>query len=351
MLRNWPTPCLGLLLLLAALGPARPAAAELSCATLPEFAQLFLRNHVRHNELSAEVEKRALENYVLRLDRSRMLMTQAEADALKTSLAGTFAEIKAGRCTKLTDVHREFVRKHEAAAKFVRKIVEADDYAIDETATLVLDPDERGYPENASARDDLMQRMIHFQMSNYISNGTELEQAKPKLIKRYERRFKRELDVSNDEIYSAFLDSFASALDPHSNYLSQRVLEDFRIGMSLSLEGIGVALSEQDGYAVAERIIPGGAAEKQGGLREQDKLIAVAQEDGEFVDIIDMPLRDAVGMIRGKAGTKVALTVLRNEGGELRKFNIEIVRAKIDLAEQAAQLRFEEREVDGRSLS
>jgi carboxyl-terminal processing protease len=350
MLRNWPTSCLGLLLLLAALGPARPAAAELSCATLPEFAQLFLRNHVRHNELSAEVEKRALENYVLRLDRSRMLMTQAEADALKTSLAGTFAEIKAGRCTKLTDVHREFVRKHEAAAKFVRKIVEADDYAIDETATLVLDPDERGYPENASARDDLMQRMIHFQMSNYISNGTELEQAKPKLIKRYERRFKRELDVSNDEIYSAFLDSFASALDPHSNYLSQRVLEDFRIGMSLSLEGIGVALSEQDGYAVAERIIPGGAAEKQGGLREQDKLIAVAQEDGEFVDIIDMPLRDAVGMIRGKAGTKVALTVLRNEGGELRKFNIEIVRAKIDLAEQAAQLRFEEREVDGRSF-
>ncbi len=264
MLRNWPTPSLGLLLLLAVLGPAHPAAAELSCATLPEFAHLFLRNHVRHNQLSAEVEKRARENYVLRLDRSRMLMTQAEADALRTSLAGSFAEIEAGRCTKVTDVHREFVRKHEAAAKFVRKIVEADDYAIDETATLVLDPDERGYPKNASARDDLMRRMIHFQMSNYISNGTELEEAKPKLIKRYERRFKRELDVSNDEIYAAFLDSFASALDPHSNYLSQRVLEDFRIGMSLSLEGIGVALSEQDGYAVAERIIPGCAADKQG---------------------------------------------------------------------------------------
>ncbi|MGI9590828.1 MAG: S41 family peptidase, partial [Myxococcota bacterium] len=147
-----------------------------------------------------------------------------------------------------------------------------------------------------------------------------------------------------------FLDAFASAVDPPSNYLSQRVLEDFRIGMSLSLEGIGVALSEQDGYAVAERIIPGGAAEKHGELKEQDKLIAVAEDGDDFVDIIDMPLRDSVSLIRGKAGTKVGLTVLRSEGSELRKFNIEIVRAKIDLAEQAAQLRFEEREVDGRKF-
>ncbi|MBW2267968.1 MAG: PDZ domain-containing protein [Deltaproteobacteria bacterium] len=350
MLRRSRTRLFGLLLLLSALGPVRPAAAELSCATLPEFAHLFLRNHVQHNQLSAEVEKRALENYVLRLDRSRMLLTRAEAEALKTKLAGTFAEIEAGRCTKLTEVHREFVRKHEASAKFVRKIVEAEDYAIDETASLVLDPDERGYPESTAARDDLMLRMIHFQMSNYVSNDTPLDDAKRKLIKRYERRFKRELDVSTDEVYAAFLDSFASALDPHSNYLSQRVLEDFRIGMSLSLEGIGVALSEQDGYAVAERIIPGGAAEKHGGLQEQDKLIAVAEGGDEFVDIIDMPLRDSVSMIRGKAGTKVGLTVLREDGDELRKFNIEIVRAKIDLAEQAAQLRFEERDVDGRSF-
>jgi carboxyl-terminal processing protease len=65
------------------------------------------------------------------------------------------------------------------------------------------------------------------------------------------------------EIHADFLDSFAVSLDPHSNYLSADVLEDFRISMTLSLEGIGVALAERDGYAVAERIIPGGAADRQ----------------------------------------------------------------------------------------
>ena len=344
-----PGPMLALagLLLLAAPPAAR---AELVCGTLPEFANLFLRNHVRHNQLTDEVERRAIDNFILRLDRSRMLLTAPEAEALQTKLIGAFDDLEAGRCSQLLEVHKEFVRRHETAAKFVRKTVEADDYAIDESASLVLDPEERGYPEDGETRDDLMRRMVHFQMSNYVSNGTELDEAKKKLIKRYERRFKREIEIKKDEIYSVFLDAFASALDPHSNYLSAQVLEDFRIGMSLSLEGIGVALSEQDGYAVAERIIPGGAADKHGVLKEKDKLIAVAEAGEDFVDIIDMPLRDAVSLIRGKAGTTVALTVLRKEGEELRKFNTEIVRAKIDLAEQAAQLRFEERQVDDQKI-
>jgi carboxyl-terminal processing protease len=118
--------------------------------------------------------------------------------------------------------------------------------------------------------------------------------------------------------------------------------------MSLSLEGIGVALSEQDGYAVAERIIPGGAADRHNVLRPKDKIIGVAQEGEEFVDIIDMPLRDTVSLIRGEAGTKVSLTILR-QGEKTEKFNIEIVRDKIDLAEQAAKLHFEEHEVDGKT--
>ncbi len=341
---------LGLLVLAAALGPAAPARATLSCGSTEEFIRHLLRGHVRHNELTAEIEQRAVENYVLRLDRTRTLLTQPEVDALRTSLSGIFAELKKGRCAHLTEVHKLVVRKHEAAAKFVRATVEADDYEIDESASLTLDPETRGYAATPEARDDVMRGMIHFQISNYVSNDSDLDEAKSKLIRRYERRLRRELEITPDEIYGVFLDSFASALDPHTNYLSQRVLEDFRIGMSLSLEGIGVALSEQDGYAVAERIIPGGAADRHGVLLPKDKLIAVSQDGKDYTDLIDVPLRDAVSEIRGKAGTSVWLTVLRSEGGTSTRLDIDIVRDKIDLADQAAKLRFDEREVDGKTL-
>jgi carboxyl-terminal processing protease len=335
------------LILLSLGGPSLPAAATPSCTTIPEFVRMYLRNHVAHHELTPEIEQRVIENYLLRQDPSRTLLTEPEVERMRASLTGVFEDVKTGRCGRITLVQKELLLRHESTAKFVRSYVLQEDYEIDTTASIVLDPEERGYPKDDAEREDLLRRLVHFQMSNYVGNGTSLEEAKQKLIARYDRRFRRFLEIPQDDVYSAFLDSFASALDPHSNYLSPRVLEDFRIGMSLSLEGIGVALSEQDGYAVAERIIPGGAADQHGVLRTKDKIIAVAEDGGEYVDIIDMPLRDAVSLIRGDAGTKVGLTVLR-QGEKTEKFNIEIVRAKIDLGEQAAKLRFEERKVDGR---
>jgi len=299
---------------------------------------------VRHNELTAEIRERAVENFVLGLDRSRALLTEGEALQLRASLAGAFDDAKKGECAKLSAAHKELVRRHEQAARFVRAFVESEDYAIDDSASLVLDPEDRGYPADAAARDDLLRRLVHFQMSNYLGNDTPLDEAKEKLVARYDRRLRRALEITPDEVYSNFLNAFASALDPHSNYLSSEVLEDFRIGMSLSLEGIGVALSEQDGYAVAERIIPGGAADKHGELRPKDKIIAVAEDNKDFVDIVDMPLRDAVSLIRGKAGSTVGLRVLR-QGDKNERFDIQIVRDKIDLAEQAAKLRFEEKKI------
>jgi carboxyl-terminal processing protease len=228
----------------------------------------------------------------------------------------------------------------------VRAFVMDEAYAIDESAELLLDPDRRGYPDTPKEREALLHGLIHFQMSNYLSAGKSLEEAKRLLIHRYELRTKRFGELDADHLYAGFLDSFASALDPHSNYYTADFLEDFRISMHLSLEGIGVALSERDGYSVVDHIIPGGAADRlEDGLAENDKIIAVAEEGGEPVDIIDMPLREAVRLIRGPKGTTVHLTVLRNT----ERLPISIVRDQIDLVEAAAKLRFETREVEGES--
>jgi carboxyl-terminal processing protease len=336
----------GLILLLL----PRPAAAELKCSELSGLMQQFLHHHVLHwADDDPELEKRTVDTYLRRNDPSRTLLTVAEEQAIATSMKGVFERIKAGDCGPLIELNHTLVRHQERTAKFVRAFVLSDDYKLDEKASLVLDPDKRGSPTTPEERDALLRSWAHFQIATYVANGTPLVEARHKLADRYDRRFRRLLETPQQEIFGEFLDSFAGSLDPHSSYLSQEVLEDFRIGMSLSLEGIGVALSEQDGYAVAERIIPGGAADRQKVLKAKDKIIAVAQEDGDFVDIIDMPLREAVALIRGKAGSKVKLTVLR-DGESTQRFNVTVVRDKIDLEEQAASLRFEERDVGGRKL-
>ncbi|HEY5657097.1 MAG TPA: carboxy terminal-processing peptidase [Myxococcota bacterium] len=336
-----------LLVALALLAGAAPAAAQLQCEIVPRWMHEYLRYHVSQNELTPELERRAIETYVLRIDPSRSLLLESEAAEARAALTGIFERMQDGDCAQLSALHEEMIQHHVEMENAVRAFVSDEGYAIDEGAELVLDPDKRGYPNTPEARRALVHGLVHFQMSNYLSAGESLEEAKRLLIHRYELRTKRFAELDANDLYAGFLDSFASALDPHSNYYTAEFLEDFRISMSLSLEGIGVALSERDGYSVVEQIIPGGAAAQLGdaGLRESDKIIAVAEEGGEPVNIIDMPLRDAVSLIRGSKGTTVHLTVLRNT----ERLRISIIRDKIDLEEQAAKLRFETREVDGKS--
>ena len=146
-----------------------------------------------------------------------------------------------------------------------------------------------------------------------------------------------------------FVDAFSFALDPHSSYFSADRLEDFKIEMNLSLEGIGASLSSQDGYTVIEEVIPGGAADRSKLLEPKDKIIAVRQDNAQPpVNVIDMELRDVVKLIRGKRGTKVNLTVLR-QGEKTQRLEIAIVRDKIDLKDQAAKHTVETFKVGGKS--
>lgn len=330
-------------------GRATPAGTLLGCDDLGELMTYYLRRHVRYGELDAQVRERTAATYLERVDPQRTLFLAPETEAWKARLAAAVDEIRGGECKLLKELDAEVAKRLATEEAAVRAFVKAPGYTLDEKARLVLDPEKRGWLKEAATRDELLRTLSHFQISNYLNAKIELAEAEDKLVHRYELRTRRWAEQSSEELFAGFLNAFANALDPHSVYLSADDLEDFQIGMQLSLEGIGVALSERDGYAVVEEIIPGGAADRLRMLKPQDKIIAVADEDGKVVDVIDMRLRDIVRLIRGRKGTRVRLTVLR-QGETVERFEVPIVRDKIDLEEQAAKLRIEEREVDGRKL-
>jgi carboxyl-terminal processing protease len=340
-----------ILALFVAMVPASGALAvnsELECPNISQLAREFLKHHVIQSALGTEIEQRAIESYLHRLDTSRSLLLASEAGELRAKLTGVFENLSSGNCSQIMAVHERLIALQAASETYAKALVADENFKLDESIEIRIDPDQRGYPKTEDERNELWRKLVHFQMSNYLGAGEKLPEAKRLLAHRYELRTKRLRELPQWEIFSIFLDSFATALDPHSNYLSPEAVEDFRISMSLSLEGIGVALSERDGYSVVERIIPGGAADRiEKGLEPNDKIIAVAEDGGESVNIVDMPLREAVSLIRGKKGTKVHLTVLR-QGDETQRFPLAIVRDKIDLAEQAASLRFETRERNGK---
>ena len=118
----------------------------------------------------------------------------------------------------------------------------------------------------------------------------------------------------------------------------------FNQTLHLSLEGIGAQLRSEDGYPMVTEIVPGMAADKDGRLQPEDKIIGV-EKDGETIDLVEKKLNDVVRYIRGPRGTKVRLIVQPDGTKEKRVY--ELTRQKIELKEQHAKSKVIETKAEG----
>jgi hypothetical protein len=96
--------------------------------------------------------------------------------------------------------------------------------------------------------------------------------------------------------------------------------------------GIGIMLRSEDSYPKIESLVPAGPAEVDGRLKVGDRITAVAQGSGDYVDVREMPLDKVIEMIRGKKGTRVRLLVIpADETDPSRRKNVELVLDEIKL--------------------
>jgi carboxyl-terminal processing protease len=109
--------------------------------------------------------------------------------------------------------------------------------------------------------------------------------------------------------------------DDYAGYLNQKAYEDFLDYSAGSFSGIGVNLSDQGERLEVLSVISGTPAEDEG-LQRGDVFVSV---DGEPVS--EMTVEEAVTRVKGPAGTKVSLVILRD--GE--KMDFEITRDEIAL--------------------
>jgi carboxyl-terminal processing protease len=157
------------------------------------------------------------------------------------------------------------------------------------------------------------------------------------LTHRYQRNLRFFTDWDSDDVLQVYLTALAHVYDPHSDYLGHAQLEQFSISMNLSLFGIGAELVPEDGYCKIRRLLPGGPAIKSKLIKENDRIVAVAQSNQPPVDVVEMSLPKAVQLIRGPKGTEVRLTIIPAGAGASTRKIVSIVRDEIPLEESAAK--------------
>ena len=127
--------------------------------------------------------------------------------------------------------------------------------------------------------------------------------------------------IDKEKVTDAAAVAILSALDPHSIYMPPATLEQSEEELSGNFDGIGIQFNVPNDTAVVIEVIPGGPSEKIG-LMPGDRLLKV---DSMVIAGVKFPQDSMVRRIKGKAGSKVVVTVKR--GREVIPF--EITRGKI----------------------
>jgi len=158
---------------------------------------------------------------------------------------------------------------------------------------------------------------------------------KERVLKDYTRLLESIDENDTKDVVNFFLSSLATAYDPHTEYMSTDESDNFKIHMSHQLVGIGALLGQKDDGAEIQGIVVGGPADKQGELKLNDRIIAVAQGDNEFVDVKYLKLQKIVDMIRGEEKSTVRIKIVPADDPSGNRI-ITIVRDKVPLKEKLA---------------
>lgn len=159
------------------------------------------------------------------------------------------------------------------------------------------------------------------------------------LDKRYSEFLARAYTSRSEDVFQVFMDAYATAVEPHTNYLGLKAAEELDIEMKLSLVGIGAMFQKKDQYLTICELVPGGPAAMSDKLDIGDRLVAVGQGNaGPMIDVVGLRFDDVSTLVRGPAGSVVRLDVLPyNVVQDSKVKHVTLVRGKINFEQDAAR--------------
>lgn len=189
------------------------------------------------------------------------------------------------------------------------------------------------------------QKKINFEKKNFIPQITFANQSGPKqetvdftlfwqVYEALPQKFLDKSAINGQKLLNGAISGMVRSLgDPYTAFLDPKQNKSVNDELSGSYEGVGI----QIGFNKEKRLVviaplKGTPAEREG-VRAKDLILKIGDKDA-----FDLTLPEAVDLIRGQAGTKIKLVLLRD--GEEQSKEFEIERAKIDV--KSVELEFKE---------
>ena len=326
--------------------------------------------------MDAQTSQRIFDFYIDSLDPEHSLFLAPEVENYKKRYGANFgANLKAGNLSGPYEMHAQYQQRlHQFYTYMLNELKKPQNL---NQPNVYIETDREKAPffkteaeQRAHWSKMLVSQLINLTISKEeelakqkalkanpeLANGQDLtgpEDLTPAqtLTKRYTRQLERLSRVKSDDVLDKTLNAMMLTYDPHSNYFPPVDAMELNRQTTLQLEGVGVSIRPERGnedYTKIETIVEGGPASKSGQVKSGDRIIGVAQDGEQMVDVIGWPSNEIVGLIRGKRGTKVTLRLLGAGAAMGQARNVTITRDVIQEEDAGVRTRVVDIQRDGK---
>lgn len=129
--------------------------------------------------------------------------------------------------------------------------------------------------------------------------------------------------TSYHDLVTAAMKGMLSALDPHSQFMDPNDFRDMQDDTRSRFNGLGIEVSMKNGLPTVVTAMEDTPAAKAG-ILSGDQILRINGMSTERMD-----LQDAINVLRGPAGAKVSLTLLRPSTKEIKEYTLQRTEIKI----------------------
>ena len=294
------------------------------------------RAHISQKNVNNESSIRILDSFIESLDSFKMYFLEDDITYFQRYRYKIDDTLKSGDLDPVFDMFSIYrLRVQQRLSYSINLINSINSFEDDESYQFRAK--KKKWSKTNNALDIQWRKRTKNDLLSLVLAGQELETAKDTLKKRYQRFLNRVNEYKEEDVINIFLNSYMDILDPHSNYLTPSQAEEYEIQTSLSYEGIGARLQNNDDFIEIVNLIPGGPAEKNGLLKPLDKIIGIYDVNNVVIDVIGWDVNEVVKLIRGPKGSTVKLKILpTSSDADSNPYDLSLIRDAVTLEEQAA---------------
>lgn len=301
-------------------------------------AQILTRSHYKATPLDDAMSEKIFEGYLKALDPDKLFFIQADIDQFASARSRLDDAINSGSLEAPYAIFNLYQRRVVERLEYARELLKKG-FDFDKKEGYRYERSKESWAQSTDEIREVWRKRVKNDWLLLKLAGRDDKAIRERLNKRYENSVALVFKNKSEDAFQLFLNAYAMAIDPHTNYLGPRALEDFNISMKLSLFGIGATLQTKDEYTTIRELVPGGPAALSGRLSVGDRIVGVGQGvDSTPTEVIGWRIDDVVALIRGAKNSAVTLDVLPADAGPDGKHKtVTLVRDKISLEQQAAK--------------